>query len=220
MQVIDRSLQKCPLFRGLTQDELEMAFSFFEARKVAFKKGSILSVLRSSSPAFALVLRGTVHVCHDEADGNRIIMATVTGGQTFGESLCYLRMEPTVYPIAETDIEMLLFSADKLQNFPKTPLEFELQSRFTAMIARKALEMNGRIQILSKHKMRDKICATFTLFGGKPDAKPFRLPFDRSGMAFYLGVDRSALSRELSLLKAEGVISYRKNEFVWYKVCS
>jgi CRP-like cAMP-binding protein len=33
-------------------------------------------------------------------------------------------------------------------------------------------------------------------------------------MAQFLGCDRSALSRVLSQLKAEGVIEYRKSEFV------
>ena len=211
------SLEKCPLFHGLSKADFEAALLFFCAKKEAYKKGTILSLLSDPSPSFALVLSGTVHVCYEEADGNRVIYAAVTDGQTFGESLRYLMLEPNVYPIAETDIELLLLSTENLHIFPKTPLEFELQSRFTSMIAKKALEMNGRIQILSKHKMRDKIYATFSLFGGKADAKPFSLPFDRYGMAFYLGVDRSALSRELSLLKKDGVLSYRKNQFIWYK---
>ncbi len=41
----------------------------------------------------------------------------------------------------------------------------------------------------------------------------FNLPFDRSDMAVYLGVNRSALSRELSLMKKEGIIDFYKNSF-------
>jgi Mn-dependent DtxR family transcriptional regulator len=33
-------------------------------------------------------------------------------------------------------------------------------------------------------------------------------------MAEYLNVDRSALSRELSNMKKEGLIDYRKNRFI------
>ena len=33
-------------------------------------------------------------------------------------------------------------------------------------------------------------------------------------MAAYLGVDRSALSRELSRMRQEGLITYQKNHFV------
>ena len=41
-----------------------------------------------------------------------------------------------------------------------------------------------------------------------------KLPFDREAMANYLAVERSALSRELSRMKAKGIIDYNKNEFI------
>ena len=36
---------------------------------------------------------------------------------------------------------------------------------------------------------------------------------DRSAMAEYLNIDRSALSRELSRMKADGILDYYKNQF-------
>jgi CRP-like cAMP-binding protein len=41
----------------------------------------------------------------------------------------------------------------------------------------------------------------------------FEIPFDRQGLADYLSVERSALSAEMSKLRAEGVLAYRKNHF-------
>ena len=43
------------------------------------------------------------------------------------------------------------------------------------------------------------------------------VPFSREDMAAYIGTDRSALSRELSAMKREGLIDYRKNVFVLKK---
>ena len=42
---------------------------------------------------------------------------------------------------------------------------------------------------------------------------PLRLPFDRQQMADYLGVERTALSKELGKMQREGLITFRKNEF-------
>ena len=39
------------------------------------------------------------------------------------------------------------------------------------------------------------------------------IPFDRASMATYLGADRSALSRELSRMQAEGILTYHRNRF-------
>ena len=52
----------------------------------------------------------------------------------------------------------------------------------------------------------------FTQFSTR-EGKNFFLPFDRNSMAAYLGVNRSALSRELSKLKEEGKIDFYKNSF-------
>ena len=41
----------------------------------------------------------------------------------------------------------------------------------------------------------------------------FTIPFSRQQLADYLGVDRSALSNELSKMQRDGLISCRKNEF-------
>ena len=42
----------------------------------------------------------------------------------------------------------------------------------------------------------------------------FTIPFNRQQLADYLGVDRSAMSNELSKMQKEGLISYKKNKFV------
>ena len=41
----------------------------------------------------------------------------------------------------------------------------------------------------------------------------FDIPYDRQQLADFLGVDRSAMSAEISKLRADGVISARKNHF-------
>ena len=41
----------------------------------------------------------------------------------------------------------------------------------------------------------------------------FAIPYDRQELADYLGVERSAMSAELSKLRREGRIDYHKNQF-------
>ena len=47
----------------------------------------------------------------------------------------------------------------------------------------------------------------------KNNSNIFLIPYSRKDMADFLGVDRSALSRELSRLKDDGLIDYEKNIF-------
>ncbi|WP_334294521.1 helix-turn-helix domain-containing protein [Roseburia sp. AM51-8] len=50
-------------------------------------------------------------------------------------------------------------------------------------------------------------------FAQKEGNYEFDIPFDRQQLADYLGVDRSALSNELSKMQREGILSSKKNHF-------
>ena len=49
------------------------------------------------------------------------------------------------------------------------------------------------------------------------DSFVFDIPFNRQQLADYLLVDRSSLSHELSLMKQEGLLDFKKNHFIIYK---
>lgn len=212
---MNAALLKCPLFANMTQAQVERAVELMEGKVYTYQKGNMMVRVADRVCRFWLVLQGRVQICLDEADGGQVMMAVVTAGQTFGESLSFLGQEAPVYAEAKTKVTVLELRTDLLRKMPADSFTFLLQQRFTAMLAKRALEMNARIQILSKRTMREKIFLLFSHFGGSPNGKPFSLPFDRSGMAFYLGVERSALSRELSRLTKEGYLSFHKNDFIW-----
>ena len=167
------------------------------------------------SPArFALVLRGAVQVLQDDVDGHHMIMAQAVAGDTFGESLCFLReTESPVYALALSRTELLWLSGRRLHAPAASDLAFELSARFTAMLARRTLSMNDRIQVLSRHSLRDKILTHLLQCARKAGSRCFDVPFSRTDWAVYLGVNRSALGRELTRMRAEGLIDFEKRRF-------
>ena len=62
--------------------------------------------------------------------------------------------------------------------------------------------------------MRTRVLAYLSEESVKVDSTDFEIPFDRQQMADYLNLDRSALSKELSKMKSDGILDYRKNHFV------
>ncbi len=61
--------------------------------------------------------------------------------------------------------------------------------------------------------IRDRLLSYLSEQALKNGSSHFLIPFDRQQLADYLGVDRSALSNELSKMQKDGLITYRKNEF-------
>ena len=208
------------LFSGLEGSELDEALRFFEARVMKYRRGEILNRLGEPLPYFGLVLEGQVQVLTDDIEGNRMIMAGVGPGGTFGESLCLLGRDAYIYIRAVTDITVLRMTASHVNKRPGTDSSVMLSGRFASMLAVRTLNMNNRIQILSKLSIRDKIITFLSQYADKQEQISsetkirVEVPFDREDMAVYLGTNRSALSRELSAMKRDGLLDYRRNVFV------
>ena len=72
------------------------------------------------------------------------------------------------------------------------------------------MTQSRRIHIMSQKSIRDKLKLMLAQFS--TDGKSAVLSMNRQELADYLGVERSALSREMARMKKEGLIDYRKNE--------
>lgn len=202
------------LFDGLSEEEIVHALSLFSACARRARRGEYL--LRAGEPfcLFGIVLSGVVSVYMDDIDGERMMMASVGALDTFGESHAYLQTEESpVCIVAAEDTEVLWLSPASLYAHASDVLALRLRERFTALLARRALYQNERIQILSKPTIRARLVAFLTEWEVKTKSKTFSVPFDRSTLAVYLGVNRSALSRELSAMKREGMIDFYKSTF-------
>ena len=208
-------IKSCTLFDGFSDQEIERALDFFQAAVKEYRKGDFIQTILTPFDRFGLVLSGEVRVYMDDIDGANMIMANVSAGETFGESLCLLRAESPVYIQAVTDAAVLSMSTANFNNaFGDPDVKNRYLLKFSSMLARRTLSMNDRIQVLSNISLREKIVTFLSQYYARYSSCEFSIPMDRSSMAVYLGTDRSSLSRELSKMKQEGIINYNKNRFV------
>lgn len=208
-------LRQCMLFSGLDDATLLKYLELMDAREQNYVKGSTVCAVTDSMTAFGLVLEGHVQVLRDDREGHHTIMANVGAGESFGESLSYLGRPSPVYIVAVTDCRVMWLSTARLSSPAalSDPATAALSCRFTAMLAARALAMNQRIQLLSQLTIRTKITTLLYSAAQQNGSESFTLPMDREDMAFYLGVNRSALSRELGNMRREGIIDFEGNRF-------
>ena len=74
------------------------------------------------------------------------------------------------------------------------------------IILNKVTSLNTRIELLTKRSIREKLLGYFSILSSRNLTKSFTLPFSLTDLADYLSVDRSAMMRELGVLKNEGFI--------------
>lgn len=207
-------IEKFPLLKGMTKSELEDSLRLLKAKIQSFKKGETIVSAGSILKKFGIVINGTVQVGFSDIDGNEVIFASVTEGETFGEALCWLDVGEIPLSITSfSDCDILWVSPDSLREKNISPLGNELKSRYLSILAKKTLLMNERIQILTKPTVRQKITTFLSQCSSRYGGKTFTIPFDRETLALYLGVNRSALSRELSIMQKDGIIEFYKNTF-------
>ncbi len=201
------------LFYGLSDIEFEKSLNLFNAKSVFYDKGDMIKSSGEVLKYFGVVKSGSVNVCIDDIDGNRTIMSTVESSNSFGEALCIMEDRSPVYIYANEKSEVLWLDAKKLYTEPFDTTKLNLQKKFTLLLAKRTLEKNNRIQILSKLSIREKIIAYLSALSKVQNSKTVTVPINREDMAIYIGANRTALSRELAKMKDEKIIDYYKNTF-------
>ena len=81
-------------------------------------------------------------------------------------------------------------------------------------VAMKTLNLSSKIQYMSKRTTREKLMAYLLDMAKRRGSAEFTIPYDRQGLADYLGVERSAMSAEISKLKKDGIIDTKGSLFV------
>jgi CRP-like cAMP-binding protein len=82
------------------------------------------------------------------------------------------------------------------------------------VLAQKNLALSQRIFNVTPKTIRGKVISYLSSVSQKKGSNEFDIPFNRQQLADYLGVDRSALSSELSRMQEEGIIETHRSHFV------
>ncbi|MBQ6863414.1 MAG: Crp/Fnr family transcriptional regulator [Clostridia bacterium] len=204
-------INKSKLFQNMSPDDTKQALAFFSAKQEHFAKNDIVKNRDARLTAFGLVLSGSITVYMDDFDGNCLVMSSAQASDTFGESLCFLQRNEPVYIVATQNTDILWLHCDRLQDDCGCEMSCELRNRFISLLANRALDMNNRIQVLSKFTIRDKLITYFSQCANRTKSDTFVLPMDRASLAAYIGTERSALSRELSKMQKDNIIHINKN---------
>ena len=86
-----------------------------------------------------------------------------------------------------------------------------------AIWVRKNLIPSNRIFCTTPKTVRGRLLVYLSSESAKAGSTSFTIPFDRQGMADYLNLDRSALSKELGRMKKDGILDFKKNHFILYQ---
>lgn len=202
-------LQKTELFAGMSGEEIQSCCLQMSAQQKSYKKGDFIIRHLSRVDYAGLLLHGEARASMPNYDSSEYHLHYYPVGSLFAGAYAITSGERIPMDItASTDCEVLLI---KLQEISSVSLLQNLL-RLTAQSYR---AQNLKMRILSQKRIRARLISYIRVEGLANEQGVVELSFNRESLANYLGVERSALSRELSRMRNEGLLDYRKNQLVF-----
>ena len=218
MEELIKNLEECILFKNIENSQILSLLNCLEYKIKEYKKNQLVFQNGCKTNKGGIVLNGALQIVQYDYFGNRSILSRIEENQLFGISYSLCNLALPICIEASTDSVILFINADKIT----TPCKKLCQNHIVLMnnllniLARKNVNLNQKIECLSKRTTREKILNYLTQKSIENNSKTFNIPHDRQGLADYLCVERSAMSAEITKLQKEGLIKTKKNYFEIY----
>lgn len=210
------SLLASPLFCGIPEPELQALLACLSPKIQSYHAGSLIFAEGSPAGQIGLVLNGSVQITQEDFYGSRHLLAVLQPGELFAEAFACAEVPALPVSVyARQECSVLLFSISRILHPCQNACMFHQKIVLNLLtdMARKSLQMNQKLFLLSRKTTRQKLMAYLCAQAKAAGSRDFCIPLDRQQLADYLGVDRSAMSAELSKLCKEGYLESRKNHF-------
>lgn len=210
------TLSDIPLFRGISIQALEEMAEALRMHEERYRKDELILRAGTLTQSLGIMLAGSVTIESNDAWGTRTILGFAGKGEAFAETYALLPKEPLLVDVRSHESRCILFiRISLLAHYAEAQKLWatQLSQNLLMNAAKKNLMLSRRSFLIASKSVREKVMAYLNAESIKHKANMFEIPFNRQQLADYLNVERTALSKELSRMQADGYISYRKNRF-------
>ncbi len=211
MAVVKFDLQDLPLFKDLSGDEVKRFLRQTGATTKSYSRGTRVLKMYESNANIGVVVEGSAQIVAEDRMGNETIGHRLEHGAIIGSTSAILNLEGSLTSVeALTDMKVLWIPYQALITAgPKL-------SRIHGVVMKNLLEsfciknilMMEKIEVLSHRSLRERVIL-YLMQREKRQNSPdgsIKVP-GRVQLAKELECNRSALTRELSNMKREGLIN-------------
>ena len=204
------------LLRGIHEEDLLEMLPCINGREKHYEKGDVILHAGDHVSEIGVVLNGSVNVVVNFYWGGSNIFGHIEKGDIFAETYAASPDNELLGDvIAAEDCDILFLNMQKLLTTCERscPHHQKMIQNLLRITASKNLALSTRMMHTAPKTIRDRLLSYLSEQSLKQGSDHFTIPFSRQELADYLGVDRSALSNELSKMQQDGLIRFRKNEF-------
>lgn len=205
-----------PIFTGIGEENLATLLQCLGYRLEKYRKGDLIYLDGEYLQNIGIIISGSVDMIKEDVWGNKTIVIRMKTPTLFGETfICGSNSVAAVSFEAVEDTIVMFIPFRRVINSCTNACVFHhrLIENMVQLIADKNLMLMHKMEVVTKKTLKEKIMAYLSQQAQIKDTEYFEIPLNRTELAEFLCADRSALTRELSNMKKEGIIDYDKNVF-------
>ena len=214
-------LFQCPLFSEIDQADLKAMLECLGGKFMAVPKGAPVFLEGDPAQLVGVVLSGGVQVVQDDYYGNRSVLSILQPGESFGEAFSCAGLESMpVSVFAIKDSEVLLLNSRRILTLCSHTCHFHslLIENILKGLAQKNLAFTQKVRYMSQKTTKEKLLAYLLDQAKQQGSAEFVIPCEQQALADYLGVERTAMSAEISKLKKAGLLDAKGSWFCMKQV--
>ena len=197
-------------FENISEKNKQKLFNMFHTDIITYKAGEDLSNMLLDKNSIGIIIEGYIQIIKEKLNGSKIVIDELYEDDVLSIKTIYVQ-DSEYEVLVKEQTKIVFFDLEALSTYPNNEKGYYnmfIKNLFL-ILNDKINEKNERIQILSKKTIRNRLLEYFSIVKVKNGSNNIYLPFSFMALADYLGVDRSAMSRELSYLKDEGFIEIK-----------
>ena len=217
-------LERTALFDGVPRREIEGLCRALGCRRAYYEKGSVILKRGARVGSAGIVLSGAVQAERNGSDGTLRIVVRHGAGSLFAD---VLNVSPARHSpvdiVAAEDTAVLFVPLDALMSDGDAALasaRTRVRLNLLSELSEKCWAQAERLALLRLPTLRAKLSRLLLAARREQGSDHVRLSGTRETLASELGVNRSALSRELGKMQREGLLAARRGSFVLLDVAA
>jgi len=213
------ALRVTRIFRGLPDAEYEAALKRGLDRGARYEKGATVTEAESRRSEFMVLLSGRVRGVREQEGGTLDFVQLFVPGEILGlDIVCSATRRCPFRLQALDDAELVFINYDALfSGKTSSSCEQKLREGVAQALANESIRRLHKIDVLYRRALRDRVLVYLRNLCILSGSNRVETNMDREQFAQYLGVNRSALSHELSKMRRDGLIDFKRGAFTLLK---
>ncbi len=205
------------LFSNIEMYDCKRMINCFNVQVKNYKAGVCIADFSKQSDKIGIILSGSAVMVKYDINGVRTIIEKLEEQSIFGEFFTFAGAHRNCMEvIAETACEVMFVRYSELTKRCENACSCHTRviENLLRLMSEKAISLSERIEVLSQRTIEEKLISCLQIIEEKtPQGKTPQIPFSTTALSDYLCVNRSALQREITKLKNEGILTINKRSF-------